>query len=94
IEDPTTNMFLPPLQESPVRGIGRRGANVGTGTPERFRTKHALGLDPWVDIGSRKENASKHESGAPFRFHRNGNGSSNDIGGDSKVAWNAAILRQ
>jgi hypothetical protein len=29
-----------------------------------------------VDIGSRKENASKQESRAPFRFHRNGKGSS------------------
>jgi len=28
-----------------------------------------------VDTGSRKENASKQQSGAPFRFHRNGNGS-------------------
>ncbi|MTV13733.1 MULTISPECIES: UPF0280 family protein [Bradyrhizobium] len=28
-----------------------------------------------VDTGSRTENASKQESGAPFRFHRNGNGS-------------------
>jgi effector-binding domain-containing protein len=27
-----------------------------------------------VGTGSRKENASKHESGAPFRFHRNGSG--------------------
>ncbi|MBU6458845.1 MAG: hypothetical protein KGQ48_15115, partial [Bradyrhizobium sp.] len=42
---------------------------------ERFRAKHALGLDPWVDTGSRKENASKQESRAPFRFHRNGKGS-------------------
>jgi hypothetical protein len=24
----------------------------------RFRAKHALGLDPWVDTGSREENAS------------------------------------
>jgi hypothetical protein len=30
----------------------------------RFRAKHALGLDPWVDTGSREENASKQESGA------------------------------
>jgi hypothetical protein len=26
---------------------------------KRFRAKHALGLDPWVDAGSRKENTSK-----------------------------------
>ncbi|WP_271587787.1 hypothetical protein [Bradyrhizobium sp. CCBAU 53415] len=25
-----------------------------------------------VDTGSHQENASKHESDAPFRFHRNG----------------------
>src|SRR5258708_30387259 len=29
-----------------------------------------------VDTGSRQENASNLESRAPFRFHRNGNGSS------------------
>jgi hypothetical protein len=29
-----------------------------------------------VDSGSRKENASKQEAGAPFRFNRNGKGSS------------------
>ena len=28
---------------------------------ERFRAKHALGLDPEVDTGSRKENASKQK---------------------------------
>jgi hypothetical protein len=31
---------------------------------KRFRAKHALGLDPWVDTGSRKENASKQEARA------------------------------
>jgi hypothetical protein len=29
-----------------------------------------------VDTGSRQENASNQESGAPFRFNRNGKGSS------------------
>ena len=29
-----------------------------------------------VETGSRQENASNQESGAPFRFHRNGKGSS------------------
>ncbi len=43
---------------------------------ERFPAKHALGLDPWVDTGSRQENASNQESRAPFRFHRSGKGSS------------------
>jgi hypothetical protein len=31
---------------------------------ERFRAKHALGLDPGVDTGSREENASKQDSRA------------------------------
>ena len=31
---------------------------------ERFRAKHALGLDPGVESGSREENASKQESRA------------------------------
>jgi hypothetical protein len=29
---------------------------------ERFPAKHALGLDPGVDTGSREENASKQET--------------------------------
>jgi hypothetical protein len=29
----------------------------------RFRAKHALGLDPGVDAGSREENASNQEAG-------------------------------
>ncbi|QOZ34216.1 hypothetical protein XH92_23235 [Bradyrhizobium sp. CCBAU 53421] len=33
-------------------------------------------LSSEVETGSRKENASKRDSRAPFRFHRNGNGSS------------------
>src|ERR1700733_5882417 len=36
-----------------------------------------------VDTGSREENASKQKSRAPFRFHRNGNGSSRSIDGCS-----------
>jgi hypothetical protein len=31
---------------------------------ERSRAKHALGLDPGVDTGSREENASKQEARA------------------------------
>jgi hypothetical protein len=30
---------------------------------KRFQAKHALGLDPWVDPGSREENASKEKPG-------------------------------
>jgi hypothetical protein len=33
---------------------------------ERFRAKHALGLDPGVETGSREENASKQEIRARF----------------------------
>jgi hypothetical protein len=33
-----------------------------------------------VDAGSRQENASKQESRAPFRFNRNGKGSSEKLG--------------
>jgi hypothetical protein len=33
---------------------------------ERFRAKHALGLDPRVVAGSRKENALKQKSKARF----------------------------
>jgi hypothetical protein len=33
-----------------------------------------------VDTGSRKENASKQESRTPFRFYRNGKGSSGTMG--------------
>ncbi len=39
---------------------------------ERFPAKHALGLDPGVDTGSREENASKQKPRARFRFNRNG----------------------
>src|SRR6202790_1883793 len=38
---------------------------------KRFQAKHALGLDPGVETGSRQENASNQESRAPFRFYRN-----------------------
>jgi hypothetical protein len=34
---------------------------------ERFQAKHALGLDPWVETGSRQESASNQKSRAPFR---------------------------
>jgi hypothetical protein len=38
---------------------------------ERFRAKHALGLDPWADTGSREENASKtSQSPVPFPSER------------------------
>ncbi|RXG88833.1 hypothetical protein EAS62_32190 [Bradyrhizobium zhanjiangense] len=39
---------------------------------KRRRTK---AFSSEVDTGSRQENASKQESRAPFRFHRNGKGS-------------------
>jgi hypothetical protein len=40
------------------------GKSPGQMTLERFRAKHAPGLDPGVDTGSREENASKQESRA------------------------------
>ncbi|QDW36458.1 hypothetical protein FFI89_004440 [Bradyrhizobium sp. KBS0727] len=46
-----------------------------SGPLERFPAKHARGLDPRVETGSRQENASNQKSRAPFRFHRNGYGS-------------------
>src|SRR5258705_7024727 len=39
---------------------------------KRFQAKHALGLDPGMEAGSRRENASNQESRVPFRFYRNG----------------------
>ncbi|MDI1262943.1 MAG: prepilin-type N-terminal cleavage/methylation domain-containing protein [bacterium] len=33
-----------------------------------------------METGSRKENASEQESGAPFRFNRNGKGSDGELG--------------
>jgi hypothetical protein len=36
----------------------------GASQLKRFRAKHARELDPWVDTGSREENASKQEAGA------------------------------
>jgi hypothetical protein len=38
-----------------------------------------------VDTGSREENASKQESRAPFRFYRNGNGSSQTAIGPNAI---------
>src|SRR5882757_4071698 len=40
---------------------------------DRMITTRAFSSE--VETGSRKENTSKQESGAPFRFHRNGKGS-------------------
>src|ERR1019366_4333201 len=47
--------------------------------PERFQAKHALGLDPGVETGSRQEDASNQGSRAPFRFNRNGKGLVQDV---------------
>ncbi|PAY10432.1 hypothetical protein CK489_07860 [Bradyrhizobium sp. UFLA03-84] len=50
--------------------------------PSRWRISTARSRRPprafssEVDTGSREENASQQESRAPFRFHRNGKGSS------------------
>src|SRR5258705_8719323 len=47
--------------------IDKAGTDPQTGQTRAFSSE--------VDSGSREENASKQESGAPFRFYRNGNGS-------------------
>jgi RimJ/RimL family protein N-acetyltransferase len=47
--------------------IDKAGTDPQTGQTKAFSSE--------VDSGSREENASKQESGAPFRFNRNGNGS-------------------
>ncbi|MYV82243.1 hypothetical protein GTH44_10300 [Bradyrhizobium japonicum] len=44
--------------------------------PWSLRSRPASASSSQVDTGSRKENPSKQESKAPFRFHRSGNGSS------------------
>ncbi|MBR0718572.1 HupE/UreJ family protein [Bradyrhizobium liaoningense] len=47
-----------------------------------------------VDTGSRQENASRQESRAPFRYHRNGKGSSSksgQLGLTSKWPWIVAF---
>jgi RimJ/RimL family protein N-acetyltransferase len=46
--------------------IDKAGTDPQTGQTRAFSSE--------VDSGSREENASKQESGAPFRFNRNGNG--------------------
>ncbi|MET4043100.1 alpha/beta fold hydrolase [Bradyrhizobium sp. RT6a] len=56
---------LPPLE----RFQARDGTWIG------FRHYAAKAFSSEVEAGSREENASKQESGAPFRSHRNGNGS-------------------
>jgi hypothetical protein len=69
---------------------------------ERFRAKHALGLDPGVGTGSRKENASKQKTqiedsnlGAPsISSHPRSNSlSSWEQTGDLRVAfrWERAV---
>jgi MFS family permease len=42
-----------------------------------------------VDTGSREENASKQESGAPFRFYRNEKGSRRSLGRQFEWLWAA-----
>jgi hypothetical protein len=44
--------------------------------PMLAKRRQARAFSSEVDTGSREENASKQESRAPFRFHRNGKGSS------------------
>jgi hypothetical protein len=50
-----------------------RGGRVPLEMADRERPARAFSSE--VETGSRKENASKQESRAPFRFNRNGKGS-------------------
>ena len=61
-------------QKQPARSLTASGiipeAVIGNSLqPERFRAKHALGLDPG-DTGSHDENASKQKLEAPVLIHR------------------------
>ena len=54
--------------------FGERLMPVGFGIQKGTSVARAFSSE--VDIGSREENASKHKDRAPFRFNRNGKGSS------------------
>jgi alpha-beta hydrolase superfamily lysophospholipase len=66
---------LPPLE----RFQARDGTWIG------YRHYAAKAFSSEVETGSREENASKQESGAPFRSHRNGNGSSGTVAGKGAI---------
>nr|QDP27203.1 alpha/beta fold hydrolase [Bradyrhizobium cosmicum] len=84
-----TAMIATPLQRPPeMRSVSdsSKGIDWSTLPPlERFQARDgtwlgfrhyaAKAFSSEVEAGSREENASKQESGAPFRSHRNGNGS-------------------
>src|SRR5688500_6487969 len=57
-------------------GMTGRTEGARSGSEHRFAEfGPARAFSSEVDTGSRQENASKQESRAPFRFHRNGKGS-------------------
>ncbi|QQO15818.1 alpha/beta fold hydrolase [Bradyrhizobium diazoefficiens] len=66
---------LPPLE----RFQARDGTWLG------YRHYAARAFSSEVETGSREENASKQESGAPFRSHRNGNGSNGAASGGGAI---------
>ncbi|TFV44047.1 hypothetical protein E4K65_29420 [Bradyrhizobium niftali] len=64
--------------------------------PWSSRSRPARAFSSEVETGSRQENASKQESGAAFRYHRNGNGSSDEsasLRSFSTASWRITTLR-
>jgi hypothetical protein len=61
---------------SSSESLPRTGRGAGTSSREENASKGTRAFSSEVDTGSREENASKQETRAPFRFNRNGKGSS------------------
>lgn len=94
-----TAMIATPLQRPPeMRSVSdsAKGIDWSTLPPlERFQARDgtwigyrhyaAKAFSSEVEAGSREENASKQESGAPFRSHRNGNGSGGPATGGGAI---------
>jgi hypothetical protein len=74
---------------SALGSVGRQrvvGHYLGAGSASAFSGE--------VDTGSREENASKQESRAPFRFSRNGKGSSAQAHARPRRFLSACLARQ
>src|SRR5882672_10562493 len=70
-----TSLIFPPSLSFMIRAISPRRCRASSPRLSR-RRRAARAFSSEVDTGSREENASKQESGAPFRFNRNGKVSS------------------
>src|ERR1700733_4315101 len=68
----------------------RSAGSCGNASTPARRSPRAFSSE--VDTGSREENASKQESRAPFRFYRNGEGSSHDYLCESADILVGAVL--